>query len=243
LHMSSGAKWRREVWGITRGLTKFEIQILKCVAHTGPLNINQIKKELSSAYSSTRKTTFRLVRRGTLAESGPVIVKHTGLETQTYNLSLIGVLFVLREKLSEGMETWSQKHVNRIIRKYKSLLPLVFGKWGHLNRMGVLEMALFRVKGIVDTYTSDPNSFRKGVGHYPWLEIEEQITRFFYFFGFFPRTWTGWKGVEDPKAWMTMWKQDEDIRTYVIDGIQEELEKFRKATIRGRNILSFLQKD
>jgi len=205
--------------------------------------MNQTKRKLKSAYSSTRKTILNLVGKNILSEAGFQTVEHTGLRTQTYDLTLEGVIFVLKQEFSGKWEKWNHSLIEKIIRKYERLLPLVFGKWSRFHERGVERMALLRLKVIVDTQRSDRNSFRKGVGWYRWLEMPEQITRFFYFWRIYPTSFVTWPSEKDQKNWVKMWKQDKNIRSYVVEAIEEELRGFRKAIISGENILSFLQRD
>lgn len=207
---------QRKIWSISREPTKFETKILECLARFGPLNINQIRVKLSCAYSSTRKAIFNLVGKGFVIESGIMTVKRTGLETQTYDLTLKGVLLILKKELAPGdTERWNYNLIHKIIRKYSSLLPLVFGKWSYFDKMKVGKIARFRLKVLVDTYAADPLSFRKGTGVVPWMEMEQQICWFFYF---------QFNHLKFGKPWMTALKQDKEIRTYVI----KELKAYQK---------------
>lgn len=237
--------FRRKIWSVTRGLTEFETEILKCIARSGPLNINQTRREVRHAYSSTRKAIFNLVEKGLVIESSIMTVKHTGLETKTYDLALEGILLVLQREMEKpDSDKWNHAFIRKIISRHSYTLPLVFDKWSYFHKMNVGKMALVRLKIIADTYRNDPNSFRKGVGWYRWLDMEEQITRFFYFYRFFPATFAQtWPTEEDQKAWAKMWKQDKTIRSYIVEVIGEDLRRFENVISQGKNILSYLQKD
>jgi len=143
-------------------------------------------------------------------------VEHTRLETQTYDLSLKGVLLVLKKELAPAdTERWNYSLIQKIIRKHSSLLPLIFGKWSYFDKMKVWKIARFRLKVLVDTYAADPLSFRKGTGVVPWMEMEQQICWFFYF---------QFNHLKFGKPWMTALKQDKEIRAYVV----KELKAYQK---------------
>lgn len=78
---------------------------------------------------------------------------------------------------------------------------------------------LTRLKTVVDTHSAYP--FRKGTGYYPWLEMEQQITRFFFL-------WDFYRGNDNPiknfnfTTWMTALKNDKEIRVFVLRELEYE---------------------
>ncbi len=227
------------MWSLTRGLTDFEARILRCLASSGPLNVNQTRRKLRSAYSSTRKAIFNLVGKGILVESGFMTVKRTKLETQTYDLSLRGVFLVLREELKSGdIERFNISFIRRIIGKYDSLLPLIFGKWDYFDKMGTQEMALVRLKMVVDSLKEE---------HRWWeqqrVNTEKLIYLNFFLLGFLPYRWE-WEGsgiMANPEAWHNVWKQDEEIKKWILRNLKENLKELESAIVYVRKTLSSIE--
>jgi len=231
---------QRKIWSVFREPTEFETKILECLARFGPLNINQIRVKLSCAYSSTRKAIFNLVGKGFVIESGIMIVKHTRLETPTYDLTLKGVFFVLKKRLTMVDAERNDEYIRRIIRKYDSLLPLVFDKWSYFIKMNVEKMAIARLRLVADNID---RSFKKGDLTFPGTNMEEKICWFFYFYGHYPRQIDTdmWAGVADPPAWARAWKQDEEIRAFVVEKLKDEQKRLEKARIFVKDALSSLE--
>jgi len=146
-----------------------------------------------------------------------------------YDLTLKGVLSILREELaSADTEKWNFNRVRKIIMKYASLLPLVFGKWDYFDRIGVEKMALCRLQAVV----VDQDAFEPGYSWIPGDSLEEKVCWFFYFTGFLsfpqsPGAFVGWCGMEDPEKWMDAWVQDEDIKAFVIKEIEDYQTKLK----------------
>lgn len=146
-----------------------------------------------------------------------------------YDLTLKGVLSLLSGELaSADTEEWNYDQVRKIIMKYASLLPLVFGKWDYFDRIGVGKMALCRLQAVV----IDQNAFEPGRSWIPGDSLEKKVCWFFYFTGFLsfpqsPGAFVGWCGMENPKKWMNAWVQDEDIKAFVIKEIEDYQTKLK----------------
>jgi hypothetical protein len=228
-------KLRRKFWSVTRGLTKFETEILECLARYGPLNVNQTKKKLSSAYSSTRKAIFSLVGKGIVVKSGIMTVKHTGLETPTYDLTLKGVLLVLKRELPlASMGKWNIDFIRRLVRKYDSLLPLIFGKWNHFNKMAVEKTALIRLSII----GQNSDLVKRGNQRVPGETMEQKINWLFYVGSLYEYSLLL---SSDPVVWVKAWKEDEDMRAFGIREIQRHIRRYEKAIVAYKKYLSSLK--
>ena len=152
-----------------------------------------------------------------------------GTTANLYDLTLKGVLSLLRGELASAEpEKWNYNQIRRIIKKYASLLPLVFGKWDYFDNIGVGKMALCRLQAVViDQDAFDP--YRSWI---PGDSFEEKVCWFFYFTGFLsfpqsPGAFVGWCGMENPEKWMDAWVQDGEIKAFVIKEIEDYQTKLR----------------
>lgn len=229
------AKWRRKIWSITRGLTKFETEILECLARFGPLNIHQTKRKLRHAYSSTRKAIFNLVGKGILIKSDIMTVEHTGLETETYDLTLIGVLLILEKELPLGDSSkWDYIFLHKMIRKYTPMLPLIFGKWRHFDKMGVEKTALIRLSIIAQ----NSDIVKPGDSRVPGKTMEQKINWLFYVGSLYKYSMLL---SEDPIIWVNAWKEDEDIKSFSIKEIERHIRRYENAIALYKKYLFYLK--
>jgi len=200
-------------------LLESQIIALSALAEEGPTNIYQIQKKTGKTYSLMFKAVKDLERRSLVKL---VEKKQTskGTTANIYDLTLMGVLTVLEGELpTEDTEEWNYDRIHKIIRKYESLLPLVFGKWSYFQSKGVEKVALYRLHAVVFN-----QSFLERAD--PWVpgtKMEERICWFFYFYGFFPATpeFEGWRIMDDAEAWAGSWAQDKDIKAYVVKELAE----------------------
>lgn len=222
-------------------LSESQIKVLEGLARNGPMNTNKLRKKLGNAYSFVHGTLRELERRKivTLLRKERT---EKGTEAYIYDLALEGILLVLQREMQKAeLDKWNHAFIGKIINRYSSTLPLVFGKWNHLEKMGVDEMALARLNALVDTYAANRLNFEKGTGILPWKKMEDQICWFFYFQGFFPPAHSGWLGVKDPKAWGSACKQDEDVRNYVTKELEEYKNRSENLTMLIEKTLIFLK--
>lgn len=224
-----------------RTLSKSQAAVFSKLADEGPLNAYQIAKKAGKRYSVVFNAIkelekYRLVK----LKAKERTIK--GTMAKVYDLTLRGVLFALEVEMAPAdTERWNYDLIHKIIRRYDSLLPLVFGKWSYFEKMGVGKTALFRVKMIADNqelFERGTVSFEDYVS--PGLKTEQKIIWFFYFWGFYPARLEGWGGVADPKVWKHVWKQDEDIKAFVVEKFKEEQKRLQNRSIFLTKILSFL---
>jgi hypothetical protein len=204
---------RVNLWVGRRIITVLD-KILRRIAENPGINAYQIAR-ISPRLD--RVTVMRSIRKCRIVEQGYVRVEKGKRNARCYFITLKGILFVLyKELLSAEGDTWDHAFIREIITKYHSMLPLVFGKWDYFDKMGVGEMALCRLKAIVD----DRDSFVPGHSWIPGKSMEERIHWFFYFAGILtfpqsPRLLEGWCGMENPQKWTHAWMEDEDIKAFV----------------------------
>lgn len=223
-------------------LSENQIKVLEGLARNGPMNTNKLRKKIGNAYSFVHGTLRELERRKmvTLLRKERT---EKGTEAFVYDLALEGILLVLQREMRKAeFDKWNHAFISKIINRYSSTLPLVFGKWNHFKETSVDEMALVRLKALVDTYVANRLNFEKGTGFLPWKEMEEQVCWFFYFTGFYPPAHEGWSGVKDPAAWLSAWKQDQEIRNYVVKELEEYQKRLNNLGILIEKSISFLQR-
>lgn len=221
-------------------LTQSQITFLETLAKDGPTNPYQVQKKTRKSYSLMSKAAKELMKRGMVKFEGKEKTEKRTM-ANIYDLTLEGVLFVLENQLSFGdIERWNYNFIHKIIRKYESLLPLVFGKWSYLRKMGVPEkIALNRLSVLAQ----NRERFKRGDPTFPGVDKEEKICWFFYFWGYYPiLQHDSFPGiVADPKVWKNVWKQDEEVRAYIVKKFREEQKSLRNRSIFVEKILSFLE--
>jgi len=219
-------------------LTQSEIKALKTLAEAGPTNPYQIAKKAAKSYSLMFKAVKELERRRMVKLEGKERTEK-GTMANIYDLTLKGVLSVLEREFHS--KTWNRGLIYKIIRKYDSLLPSVFGKWSYLKKMGVGKEVLYRLQTVAVNLKR--GIFERGDSTLPGANMEQKICWFFYFWGYYPiPLYDSFPGfVPDPKVWKNVWKQDEDIRAYVIEKLKEEQKKVEHQRFFLAKILSFLE--
>jgi len=212
-----------DLWVGRRTISVLE-KILRRIAENPGINAYQIAR-ISPRLD--RVTVMRTVRKYRIIEQGYVRVEKGKRNAIRYFITLNGILYVLyRELLPAEMKTWDQVFILKIIRQYRSMLPLVFGKWDYFDKMGARKMALCRLKAVVDAQ----DQFVPGHSWIPGKSMEEKICWFFYFAGILtfpqnPAVFEGWCGMEDPQKWMNVLVQDRDVKAFVV----KEIETYQKA--------------
>lgn len=220
-------------WRNPSPLLESEITALSTLANEGPTNVYQIKKKTGKAYSLMFNAVKELEKRRLVKL---IEKKQTsrGTTANFYDLTLEGVLSVLEGELASGdRERFNYNLIHKIVKKYESLLPLIFGKWSYLQEVDLETVALFRLKAVVD----NQDLFERGEPLIPAANKEQRICWFFYFFGLIPARpeFEGWGIMDDPKAWISAWTQDKDIRAFVSD----ELKRYQ---IRLKNLGAYVER-
>ena len=218
-------------------LSESQLKVLEELAKNAPTNPNKLNKKLKKAYSFVYDTLVELECRKIVSLRWEKSEK--GRASRIYDLDLEGVLLVLYIWMRNS-ELAKRNHslIVKTIEKHSSRLPLVFGKWQYLREAGLEDIALTRLKIMVDTHRSNP--FRRGTGFYYWLEMEQQLTRFFFLFDFYRLDDNPIVGF-DFKAWMNALKNDEEIRAYVTQELEYELRTLKNQQTIVEKVISFMQ--
>ena len=191
---------------------------MECIAKIGPTNGYAISKKSGRAYSFVFNSLKEMEKRklAVLLRREPT---KRGTKSKIYDLTFDGVLLVLKNVFYLPDMKIDKIDFSNIIKRYGSMLPLVFGKYEYFKEIGLENMYLLRLNIIVRGYTR--SSFRKGTGYYPWLEKAEQITRYFYLFDF-SRLYNSFLKNFDPKVWLNALRNDKEIKEYVIEELQQD---------------------
>lgn len=214
-------------------LSESQIEVLLGLAREAPTNAYKVAKITGKAYSFVFNTLKELERRKKIVFKGKQRTEK-GTTANIYDLSLDGVLLTLkREMRLADTDEWDREFIRTIIEKYSSLLPLVFGKWRHFEKMKVKKIASFRLKVLVDTYAKDPLSFTRGTGFLPRMETEQLVCWFFYF---------QFRHFKYGKAWMTALEQDKEIRVYVIKELKAYQKRLKNVNTLIEKTLAFFEK-
>lgn len=231
-------KFVREKYPTVLPLSKKQIEVLKGLAKKGPTNAYQIAAETGKAYSFVFNNLKEFEKRRLVT----IIKKEDtkkGTRATIYDLTLDGVLLVLKNSFYlPGDLKKNRNFFYKIIDSYRSMLPLVFGKYDYFKKMELDRLYRIRLDFIVN---SSPTSFRKVTGVYPWLEREEQITRYFYFFDFY-RLDNHFIKDFDPRTWLNALKQDVEIREYVLEELRKEQNRLKNIEKTIVAVSNFLKK-
>jgi hypothetical protein len=219
-------------------LSESQIEILEGLARKAPTNAYMVAKTTEKAYSFVFNTLKELKRRKIVVFKGKKTTEK-GTTANIYDLALDGVLLVLqREMRFADVDEWNREFIRGTIEKYSSLLPLVFGKWKYFEKVGLGKIILTRLKITVDTHESNP--FKKGTGFYPWLDEEQQITRFFFLFDF-DRLHNHFIPNFDAKAWITALKQDEELKAYITQELRQDQKRLKNMQINREKVVLFME--
>ena len=114
------------------------------------------------------------------------------------------------------------------------MLPLIFGKWSHFDKMGVEKTAFLRLRYIAQNL----DMYQPGHSTIPGRTIEEKINWAFYLGSFYPPTIFIPK---DPVEWVKAWKEDEDINAFGIKEIKRRIKGYKDAIVLYQKYLFYLQ--
>jgi hypothetical protein len=216
-----------------------DYMVLEALAEFGSTNAYQIKEKTGKAYSLVFNVLKKLEKLGNIRLERKAKTEKNTI-ANVYALTLDGVLLILyREMRQENPNGWKQTFIRKTMEKYSFLLPLVFGKWEYLEKAGFEKAILSRLKITVDTHHSNP--FRRGTGFYPWLEMQEQITKFFYFFDFYRSEHERFISY-DFKEWIMTWEQDQEIRAFTTQELKCDQTRLKNMQVKIERILSFMER-
>ena len=213
----TGTSWKgrarlRKKYPGSFSLSESQIEILEGLAKIAPSNAYQIHKNCGKAYSFVYNTLKELERRNMIFTKRKEQTEK-GTVANIYDLNLESVLLILQRQQRSSNYDFSKS--SDILEKYGELLPLVFGKWKYFESKvngKVKEIANHRLKVLVDSYVSNPLSFKRGTASIPGMETKQLVTWFFYFqFNHFKYS----------EPWIAALKGDETIKNYVINELKE----------------------
>ena len=215
-------------------LSGSKIEVLLGFAREAPTNAYKVAKTTGKAYSFVFNTLKELERRKKVVFKGKQRTEK-GTTANIYDLSLEGVLLTLKTEMRlADTDEWNRKFIRRIIEKYSPLLPLVFGKWDHLVKMGVEKPALIRLKIVVDNL----HMLRRGDPTVPGKTIEQKINWFFYLGSVYKFSFLL---AKDPIVWVNAWKEDDEIRAFCIEEIEQHVRRYEDAIILYKKYLFSLK--
>jgi hypothetical protein len=214
------------------------MEVLEGLAKESPTNGYRIAKKTGKAYSFVFNSLKELEKHKIVFLKGKE-KSRKGTMAKIYDLSLEGVLRVLHnELLGFDADKWNRPFIRQIMEKHSSMLPLIFGKWNYFKKSGSERTVFLRLKWIVDTHANHP--FERGAGFYPWLEMEEQITRFFFLVDIY-RLDNQFISNFDARAWLTGLKQDKEIAKYVIQELENEKRRLKNMQARIDDVALFMK--
>jgi DNA-binding Lrp family transcriptional regulator len=218
-------------------LSKAQLDILEALAKNAPINPNKLSKEIEKAYSFVYETLREFERRKIVDLQW--VTSEKQVATRHYDLDLEGVLLVLyRWMRNPKVEEQNRSSIIKTIERHGSKLPLVFGKWRLFRKAGVEKVAMVRLKIMVDAHRHRP--FRLGIGYYPWLQMEQQLTRFFFLWDLYRGDDTFIEGF-DLKHWMTALRCDKETRAFIIHELADEQARLEKLQDITKKVLSFMK--
>lgn len=229
-----GRAYLREKYPGAFPLTQNQLDVLKELARSEPINPNKLRKKLKKAYSFVYNTLRELERRKIASMHREKNEK--GTLSRIYDLEIEGVLWILADEM-KTINGWNHSFIRKLIERHSSKLPLVFNKWQYFREIGLEDIVMTRLKIVVDTHSTYP--FKKGTGYYPWLEMEHQITRFFFLFDFYRGSDNPIKGFNFT-AWITALKNDMEIRAFVIRELEYEQKVLKNQLAVVGRALSFM---
>lgn len=217
-------------------LSKEQLKLLRKFAKNAPTNANKLSKTTKKAYSFVHDTLIAFEQRKIASSYLDKSKKQT--PERIYDLEIEGIFWILQEEI-DGREHDKESNdlITHIVKHYYSKLPLVFGKWSYFRDAGLESLYFIRLKILVDM----ARPFYRGTGYYYWLEMEQQINRFFYLFDFY-RLGDHYITDFDPKKWLTALKNDKEIRDFVIQELEYERKVLKNQQTNVEDVLSFLQR-
>ena len=216
-------------------LSENQVKVIEFLVKANPKNAYRIYKLSGISYSYVFNTLKELEKRR-LIELKKEIDTEKGTRAKIFDLTLEGVLIVLKHRFYD-LKT-KQDFLRKITENYRTMIPLVFGKYEYFKKIGLEELYRIRLGKIVLGYTH--TTFRKGTGYYPWLEQKEQITCFFYLFDFNRLYDSNIKNF-DPKVWLNALRNDKDIKKYILEELQQDKKSLENHQRVITKTISFLE--
>lgn len=233
----------RTYWPTLSPLSTNQITVLKGLAEKAPTNAYQVAEKTGKAYSFVFNCFKECEKRGIITLIREMKTKK-GTKAKIYDLTLDGVLLLLSKILinksiySHGDIGENRTLFYKMMDRYSSMLPLVFGKYDYFKKNELDKLYHIRLSFMTRGY---PDSYRKGTGIYPELEMEEQIMRYFYLFDFDMLDEPFIKDF-DKRTWLTVLKNDPEIREYILKELESDQKKVQNSEKRIIEIVSFLKK-
>lgn len=219
-------------------LSESQMDILNGLAREGPTNAYQLKNRTKKAYSFVLNSLKNF-------ESRKIVVlkreeeTEKGTKSKIYDLTLEGVLLILHgERSIMESKDGDFDFIHEILERYNFMAPLIFGKWKYFEQVGLGKLFFTRLKILLDTHNSNP--FKRGTGFYPWLEMTQQLTRFFYLFDFY-RLEDHFITDFDPKVWLNAVKKDEELKAYMIQELKYDQKNCNNMQIRIEKVMQFIE--
>jgi hypothetical protein len=214
-----------------------QLKILRKLAGIAPTNANKLSKSTRKAYSFVHETLIEFERRKIASSRLDKSEKQT--PERIYDLELEGIFWIIDDAvLGRKNDKECNDLVIRMLKHYRSKLPLVFGKWSYFRDLGLEDLFFTRLWILVGQHNANP--FYKGTGVYPWLEMEHQMNRYFYLFDFH-RYYNHFINNFDPKIWVNALKNDEEIRDFVVQELEAESKLLKNNLENVEFVLSVLQ--
>jgi len=189
------------------------------------------------AYSFVHNTLIELERRKIVSSCLGKSEKNT--KERIYDLDIEGIFWVLKEELGARQhDKDSYDFVIHMVKHYYSKLPLVFGKWSYFRDADLEDLFFIRLEILIGTHMKNP--FYKGTGYYNWLEMEQQMTRFFYLFDFYRLT-NHFITNFNPKVWLTALKNDKEIKDFMVQELEYDKKVLRNQQDNVEYVLSFMK--
>jgi hypothetical protein len=218
-------------------LTKEQLNVLRELADCAPINPNQLSKRMKKAYSFVYNTLKDF-------ECRKIVSMHLerskkGTPSRVYDLKLEGILWIIHDELSRTAGRWNRPRINKFIEKHSSKLPLVFGKWRYFLDRGFEGIVFTRLWMLAGTHYNNP--FRRGTGLYYWLEMEQQLSRFFFLWDFYRVDDNPIKGF-DFNSWIAALKGDDEIKEFVIKELESDQRRLTYQQALVKDVLSFMNR-
>jgi len=123
---------------IRRTLSKKQHEILRYLSDKGPSDCYKIKKECNMYYPSTYKSLIRLEKQGFVWRN-PKEISEKGTPKTPFRLTMRGLA-----EASNTEDFW--KNLDKIVKVWIDLAPLVFGNWEYFKERDLDEEAKMRLR-------------------------------------------------------------------------------------------------
>jgi hypothetical protein len=212
-------------------LSKAQLKILKKFAYMAPTNANRLSKETKKAYSFVHDTLIALEQRKIISSIDVKSVKHT--PERIYDLELEGIFWLIRDDIfARKNDKVAYNLIITLLKHYRSKLPLVFDKWSYFRDAGFEDLFFNRLWFLAELHKKDRV-------YKDTIEMQRQLTKFFYLFDFYNLTSPIFKF--DVKAWFTAWRNDSEIRDFVIKELKNDAQLLKIHLTNAEDVVIFLE--